>query len=132
LFDVLKRGFPEHLKKLVPISGDCMEVGLGLSPSDRQMLEQKVSIIFHAAASVRFDDTLKYATIMNTRGTREVMLLARKMKSLKVSLFIIRRHNLWFCHTIPFHFILNLQDMLTYYSLTSGELTRPQSTSSQL
>jgi fatty acyl-CoA reductase len=81
----LKREYPENLKKLVPVSGDCTELGLGLSPSDRQMLEEKVSIVFHSAASVRFDDTLKYATIINTRGTREVMLLARNMKNLKVS-----------------------------------------------
>jgi fatty acyl-CoA reductase len=49
------------------------------------MLEEKVSIVFHSAASVRFDDTLKYATIINARATREVMLLARKMKHLEVS-----------------------------------------------
>jgi fatty acyl-CoA reductase len=85
LFDVLKQKSPESLKKLVPVSGDCMELELGLSQSDRQMLEEKVSIVFHSAASVRFDDTLKYATIINTRGTREVMQIARNMKHLEVS-----------------------------------------------
>jgi fatty acyl-CoA reductase len=85
-----------------------MELGLGLSPTDRQMLEEKVSIVFHAAASVRFDDTLKYATIMNARATREVMLLARNMKSLKVGLFIIKKSQspVLSHHSIPFHFIL--------------------------
>jgi fatty acyl-CoA reductase len=85
---MLKRKCPENLQKLVPISGDCMELGLDLSPTDRQMLEQKVSIVFHAAASVRFHDTLKYATIMNTRAKREVMLPPTNMNTLKVGLLI--------------------------------------------
>jgi fatty acyl-CoA reductase len=61
-----------------------MELGLGLSPSDRQMIEEKVSVVFHCAATISFDDTLKNSVIMNVRGTREVMLLARNMKQLKV------------------------------------------------
>ncbi|PNF40528.1 hypothetical protein B7P43_G08166 [Cryptotermes secundus] len=88
LFDVLRQKYPESFKKIVPVSGDCMELGLGLSPSDRQMLEENVSIVFHSAASVRFDFTLKYATLINARGTREVMLIARKMKHLKVLVHI--------------------------------------------
>jgi Putative dehydrogenase domain of multifunctional non-ribosomal peptide synthetases and related enzymes len=62
-----------------------MELGLGLSEADRRMLEENVSIVFHCAASVRFDDPLKYAIINNTRATREVMMLSRRMKNLKVS-----------------------------------------------
>jgi fatty acyl-CoA reductase len=68
----------------VPLIGDCAEIGLGLSATDRQMLEETVSIVFHAAATVRFDDPLKTAVLMNTRGTREVMMIARNMKNLKV------------------------------------------------
>lgn len=84
LFDVLKRSNPDNLKKIVPLLGDCMEIGLGLSPSDRQMIEEKVSAVFHCAATVSFDNTLKHSVILNVRGTREVMLLARNMKELKV------------------------------------------------
>jgi fatty acyl-CoA reductase len=67
------------------LSGDCAELGLGLSASARQLLEETVSVVFHAAANVRFDDPLKSAVLLNTRGTREVMMIARNMKSLKVS-----------------------------------------------
>jgi fatty acyl-CoA reductase len=66
------------------VTGDCAELGLGLSETDRQMLEDNVSIVFHAAATVRFDDPLKSAVLMNTRGTREVMMILRNMKNLKV------------------------------------------------
>jgi fatty acyl-CoA reductase len=41
------------------------------------MLEETVSIVFHAAATVRFDDPLKSAVLLNTRGRREIMMTAR-------------------------------------------------------
>ncbi|PSN39593.1 Fatty acyl-CoA reductase 1 [Blattella germanica] len=84
LFDVVKKECPERLAKIVPVSGDVMKLGLGLSESDKKTLEENVSIVFHSAASVRFDDSLTKAIIMNTRGTREMMLIARNMKKLKV------------------------------------------------
>ncbi|KAJ9600160.1 hypothetical protein L9F63_009570, partial [Diploptera punctata] len=83
LFDRIKKECPENMKKIVAVPGNCMELQLGLSASDRRMLEENVSIIFHSAASVRFDDSLTYATLMNTRGAREMMMLARNMKKLK-------------------------------------------------
>lgn len=47
-----------------------------------------VSIVYHAAASVRFDDPLSDAIIMNTRGTREVVLLAKEMKNIAMFVHI--------------------------------------------
>lgn len=64
------------------IEGDVMELNLGISDSDMDKLKS-CSVIFHAAASVRFDDPLKKAILLNTRGTREVCNLARKIKELK-------------------------------------------------
>jgi fatty acyl-CoA reductase len=84
LFDLIRRERPETLRKIVPLAGDCTELGLGLSATDRQFLEETVSIVFHAAATVRFDDPLKSAVLLNTRGTREIMMIARNMKNLKV------------------------------------------------
>lgn len=84
LFDVLKKEYPENLKKIVPVFGDMAELNLGLSPEARQELIDQVNIIYHGAASVRFDDPLKSAILLNTRGTREVALLAREMKRLEV------------------------------------------------
>uniref|UniRef100_A0A1Y1NIM9 Fatty acyl-CoA reductase n=1 Tax=Photinus pyralis TaxID=7054 RepID=A0A1Y1NIM9_PHOPY len=48
---------------------------MGLSKSDEDLLIENVSVVFNGAASVRFDDTLKYAVLMNTRGTRELLNL---------------------------------------------------------
>jgi hypothetical protein len=93
LFDVLKRTNPDNLKKIVPLLGDCKELGLGMSPTDRQMIEEKVSVVFHCAATVRFDETLKNSVILNVRSTREVMLLARNMRELKVCRITFNKYN---------------------------------------
>jgi len=66
------------------LTGDCEEIGLGLSATDRKILEETVSVVFHAAATIRFDAPLKSAVMLNTRGTREIMMIARNMKNLKV------------------------------------------------
>ncbi|XP_044735577.1 putative fatty acyl-CoA reductase CG5065 [Chrysoperla carnea] len=89
LFDRVKKEKPGICEeKLVIINGNVKELNLGLSDEDKQLLEEKVSIIFHAAASVRFDDPLKDAVLLNTRGTRELMKMALNMKKLKVLLHV--------------------------------------------
>ncbi|KAJ8973655.1 hypothetical protein NQ317_002929 [Molorchus minor] len=42
----------------------------------------------HAAASVRFDDFLKDAILLNTRGTRDVANLALEMENLAAFMHI--------------------------------------------
>lgn len=66
--------------------GDMTELKLGLSDQDYNFLIENVSVVFHVAASVRFDEPIRDATIMNVRGTREIVYLAKKMKKLRVSL----------------------------------------------
>lgn len=87
LFGLLKKNMPHVLQKLIPINGDVTALGLGLS-SDDIIRMKNVSIIFHSAASVRFDDPLKYAVFMNTRGTHEMMKFAEKLPNLKVFLHV--------------------------------------------
>ncbi|XP_029174611.1 fatty acyl-CoA reductase 1-like [Nylanderia fulva] len=55
---------PHCLKKLIPLKGDIEIERLGLSFADRNTLIEKVSIIFHVAATVKFDDTLKKAVAL--------------------------------------------------------------------
>lgn len=59
-----------------------MELNLGIEDGDMQKLSN-CSVVFHCAASVRFDDQLKKAVLLNTRGTRELCLLAQRMPKLK-------------------------------------------------
>lgn len=87
LFGLLQKRMPHVLQKLIPINGDVTALGLGLSPDDIIRMKN-VSIIFHSAASVRFDDPLKYAVFINTRGTQEMMKFAEKLPNLKVFLHV--------------------------------------------
>jgi fatty acyl-CoA reductase len=84
LFDTVRRDNPGALDKLRAVSGDVMESGLGLSDDDKEMLHREVSIVFHAAASVRFTDNINDSVLMNVRGTREVVTLALGMENLQV------------------------------------------------
>lgn len=47
-----------------------------------------MNVVFHAAASVRFDDSLKDAILINTRTTRDIVNLALQMKSINVLVHI--------------------------------------------
>lgn len=51
---------------------------------DEQFLINNVSIIYHLAATVRFDEALGDAVLLNTRGTRELVNLAKKISNLEV------------------------------------------------
>lgn len=70
------------------IQGDLQEKELGISPDDQAKLVSEVEIVFHAAADVRFDESLKEATEINVRGTREMMFLSQKMENLNVFIYV--------------------------------------------
>lgn len=82
MYNKLKQENPQALNKIHVIEGDAKEINLGISEIDAEKLKS-CSVIFHSAASVRFDDPLKDAILLNTRGTREVCKLAQTMPNLK-------------------------------------------------
>lgn len=43
-----------------------------------------MNVVFHVAATVRFDEKLKLALGINVNGTREMMLLSREIHNLQV------------------------------------------------
>lgn len=69
-------------KKLIPVKGDVGEDHLGLSPADRALLVEKVNIVFHSAATLDFNESLKPTVNINLLGTRRVMELANQLKHL--------------------------------------------------
>ena len=71
------------------MEGDVTLTGLGLSPSDLQLLADNVSIVFNLAATVRFDESIKDAVQMNVNGPRQMLKICRNMKQLKVRLVYI-------------------------------------------
>lgn len=66
------------------IKGDVSIDGLGISDNDRNHLIDNVTMVFHCAANVRFDQDITGAVNMNTLGTERILILAEQMKNLKV------------------------------------------------
>lgn len=85
-FKILRQQYPERLKKLVVIGGDTTVEGLSLSNMDKERLTSQVSVVFHMAANVRFDLSLKMAINMNTVATVNIITLAKQVKKKKCSL----------------------------------------------
>jgi len=120
LFDKLREEGLLNVEKLIPISGDVSEKGLGLSAVDRQMLVERVTIIIHAAASVKFNDSLKYAILTNIRATRDICILAQNMKNLivrkKTSCIYVTLFYVTFYTKIRILFTNFLKNVIVYYS----------------
>lgn len=66
------------------ISGDISTTALGISESDLCLLKDKVNIVFHTAATVKFDEDLKVALAINLLGTKEVVDFCKELNNLEV------------------------------------------------
>ncbi|XP_054271942.1 fatty acyl-CoA reductase wat-like [Macrosteles quadrilineatus] len=88
LFSVLEQEQPKYRFKVTGIGCDISAPGLALSDHDRQILTQEVSVVFHGAATVRFDEKLRAAYNINVRGTQEMLNLAKEMKNLKAFIHV--------------------------------------------
>jgi fatty acyl-CoA reductase len=85
IFDQVRAENPSVFSKLKIVGGDVSEDGLGLK--DQALAEEmmkKVSVVFHCAACVRFDMTMRYALTFNTKGTKRVLEFCSDMKNLEV------------------------------------------------
>ncbi|XP_017860823.1 PREDICTED: putative fatty acyl-CoA reductase CG5065 [Drosophila arizonae] len=83
VFESLKQVSTKYTLHLKAIAGDCLKPGLGLNSNDRQLLIDHVDVVFHMAATVRFDEKLKSAVKINVHGTYDIMQLCKEMKKLK-------------------------------------------------
>ncbi|KAL6427491.1 hypothetical protein ACFW04_008770 [Cataglyphis niger] len=54
-----------------------------MSSQDRATIIREVSIVFHVAATLRFDEKLKLAVPINVRSTRDVLNLCKEISNLK-------------------------------------------------
>ncbi|XP_076548381.1 LOW QUALITY PROTEIN: putative fatty acyl-CoA reductase CG5065 [Osmia lignaria lignaria] len=81
-FKIIKEKYPERLKKIIIIPGDSTVEDLALSTADKERLLKEVSVVFNAAANVKFDLTLKQAVNSNTVGAMNVLNIAKQMPHL--------------------------------------------------
>jgi 1-acyl-sn-glycerol-3-phosphate acyltransferase len=87
IFDTLRSikgdSFETWATSLVcPIAGDLLTPNIGISPEDRAVLTNSVTMIIHSAASVDFDLPLNEATAINIDGSLSMLALAKECKRL--------------------------------------------------
>ncbi|KAM7348536.1 fatty acyl-CoA reductase 1-like isoform 2-T2 [Cochliomyia hominivorax] len=88
IFDQLKLEKPDEFdQKLLAIPGDCLLPSLGITAEYRKILEN-VTMVFHSAATVRFDVKLGEALKLNVGGTLQTLTFAETLKHLKVFMHI--------------------------------------------
>jgi hypothetical protein len=76
----------ESILKVSVVEADIEQPGLGLSIEDRQfLLKSQVSIVFHVAASVRFNEPLNAAMKTNTFAVLGMLQLCNELPQIKVS-----------------------------------------------
>lgn len=61
------------------MSGDSTFDDLGLSTVNKGQLINEISVIFNVAANVKFDIPLKDAVTINTKGTKNLINLAKQV-----------------------------------------------------
>ena len=88
LFANLKDASPEVFEKIIAVPGDITEPKLAISSQDEEILIKDVSVLFHVAATVKFDDDLADAIKMNVKGTLSIVELAHKLSSLSSFLHV--------------------------------------------
>ena len=84
MFQSLRQDQPNVFNKLIAISGDMSLPELGISPADLSILCDNVTVVFHSAARLKFDDDLKEAMDSNVKGPQKVVSLCHQLKHLKV------------------------------------------------
>jgi len=75
-------------EKLTPIAGDITLPALGISATDAKVLCENVQIVFHSAATIKFNEDLKSAVEMNLKGTQRMVDLARQMRRLEAFIHV--------------------------------------------
>ncbi|XP_046590303.1 fatty acyl-CoA reductase 1-like [Neodiprion lecontei] len=112
IFAVLRNDYPNFSEKIVCIVGDIAEERLGLTVTDFARLVDEVSqvpirqrvvysttaqskvklfqvsVIFHLAVTVRFNEKLEVALAINVNSVKSVIDVARECKNLKVGVYV--------------------------------------------
>uniref|UniRef100_A0A8C6Y390 Fatty acyl-CoA reductase n=1 Tax=Naja naja TaxID=35670 RepID=A0A8C6Y390_NAJNA len=89
VFDRVREEWPNFHKKIKPISAELTQPNLAIPSKDMEELLSEVNVIFHCAATVRFDEPLnRDALLLNVMGTQQLLRLAHQMKNLEALIHV--------------------------------------------
>lgn len=85
VFNRIREKNPSALNKIIAFEGDITLDKLGMSDKDLQVFYDKVNVIFHSAASIKFNDPIKIAVQNNVLPAKNLLAMGRDAKNLNVS-----------------------------------------------
>ena len=101
IFDNVKKNKPDVMTRVEAIPGDITKPSFAISEDDQRYKDQdkslclrlpnsrklteEVSIVFHSAATVRFDEDLTKSVDLNVVAVFTIMDICRKMEKLEVN-----------------------------------------------
>ncbi|XP_041746443.1 fatty acyl-CoA reductase 1 isoform X2 [Coregonus clupeaformis] len=88
LFDRVRDEQPDFAEKIVAVNSDLTLPELDLSKEDQETLADCINVVFHCAATIRFNEPLKDAMQLNVLATQKMVALAHRMKHLEVFLHV--------------------------------------------
>ncbi|XP_045508710.1 putative fatty acyl-CoA reductase CG5065 isoform X1 [Colias croceus] len=83
VFDILRQTNPTQLDKLSIIPGDVAQPNLGISPESLRSLHE-VSVVFHSAATLKFDEALHKAVEQNVLSVIRLMDICDTLPNIEV------------------------------------------------
>ncbi|XP_065909692.1 fatty acyl-CoA reductase 1-like [Dysidea avara] len=83
VFDVLKEQSSNWMEKIKMVEGALEQPDLGLSEEDLRHVSDEVSVVFHTAATIKFDAPLRESLDHNVVGLKHILDVARKIKKLE-------------------------------------------------
>ncbi|XP_063960794.1 fatty acyl-CoA reductase 1-like isoform X2 [Lytechinus pictus] len=84
MFDKVREAQPDFQSKLIPIESDLIEPDLALKEEDIRTLQEETELVFHVAATVRFDEKMLLSLRMNVFATRKILQMSKRMNKLLV------------------------------------------------
>lgn len=78
----------EVKSKVVPVVGELTAENFAFDDDVLQEIRQNVQVIFHSAATIKFNTALKYAIEINVVGTQRTMELAKSLRQLSAYVYL--------------------------------------------
>ncbi|KAI5700888.1 hypothetical protein M8J75_003835 [Diaphorina citri] len=87
-FDRLRKENVNFTERIVVLTADLQSDGLGLDEKEKKVLREDINIVFHVAATVKFDEHFQTAFEINCKGTEKLLKMAEEMKNLDSFIYV--------------------------------------------
>lgn len=88
IFARYRRFDSSKFSKVVAVEGHLGDNGLEIREKDRRMLKEQVNVVFHTAATIRFNEPLDVAMKIIFLGTKTLLSLAAEMPHLSSFVYV--------------------------------------------